>query len=183
MSNVKQIEARNSFFGYWPVYLRTADFGPESRLSGVMKLLDKERDVPLAEKLWGEGNIATENAIAKVKLANQLGNLPVEKMAVVFAGMDRFVHRDLAKHPANNVDELIEAASMGTRLGLLDANRIGEQVPVALGYLCEADIQLRNEARERFDDKAAPDDDPMYFLYTETLHFAFYAARAGMLTL
>ena len=71
-----------------------------------MKLLDKERDVPLAEKLWEEGNIATEDAIAKVKLANQSGNLPAEKIDVVFAGMDRFVRRDLAKHPANNVDEL-----------------------------------------------------------------------------
>ena len=69
------------------------------------------------------------------------------------------------------------------RLGLLDANRIGEQPPVALGYLCEAEIQLRNKACERFDDKADPDENPMYFLYTEILHFGFYAARAGMVTL
>jgi hypothetical protein len=180
---VKEAKARDSFFGYWPVYVRTADVGPKYRLSGIMTLLDKERDQPLAAKIWAEGNVARDNAIAKVKSANQAGNLPVEKIAVVFAGMDRFVNRDLAKHPANNVAELIEAASIGARLGLLDANRIGQQAPIALGYLCEADLLLREEARERFDDKADPDDNPMYFLYTETLHFAFYAARAGMITL
>ena len=181
--NVSKASARESFFGYWPVYPRSIDVGPESRLDGFLKFSSKKRNFLDSEEIWNEGFEAGERAVAQVKVDNRLGNIPLEGLSEVFNNLFKVIRQDFSTHPCFNYDQIIEAASIGSRLGLFEKNRIGNSPPVAIGYMIGANFQLRTEAKERFDSEASMTENPMYILYTEALHSGFYAARAGLVKL
>jgi hypothetical protein len=180
---MKKEAARAVFFGYWEVFAFHVPVAGRHDQSAFWEFSSKRRNLEASESLYQEGRKAVDLAVSQVMVEVAKTQASDKLFSQVMLGLSSIVNArafsEAESDPRFSKKRLVEAASLGLTLGVLDPDRRGEQEPVALGVHHDAGAEIRKQLRSVNEEPSQPD--AMGFLLQAIFQVGFFLSRGDRL--